>query len=398
MIHFGKEIFERIKVWAISWLPAKGVIPPDEPSEVVNRSEMLAEKEAGGAYYFKRDILDQLKEYFRCISYIKKSHPDAYSLYSKVGASLMPVASVTTEKTLPTIWRSGARPSFGAVAFLSENSEKTLGMKFGCFRKFGDWLPSVEMAPGTLYEIIVFFVGKVKKDKKSRGIPIGFYVAIDDAGSVTLLKEWQTDQVRVQAKSRISRRCGKEFYLPNRVCRIPGMLIEWAEENNETPQEFAKILVSAITNFHASSNSHVRVECSRRKHTAVFGVDMLRTPYFFSDREPVLAPDDEGGHVKRIFHIVKTHKRIQADGSEGYVKSHFRGIRNFVWNGYHVNVTVPEYHHAQLVDLEAGAVMIDDDSPVPSKYITEGEMADKVRGHIANAAREAAWKDHRKAS
>jgi hypothetical protein len=94
-----------------------------------------------------------------------------------------------------------------------------------------------------------------------------------------------------------------------------------------------------------------KIHVRKKRLKAVFSIDVLRTPYFFSDRDPVIT----NGVKKRIFHIVRAHKRL-VGATETYVKTHFRGLRRFVWNGYSVNVTVPGWHHADFAVFDAGAI------------------------------------------
>jgi hypothetical protein len=61
---------------------------------------------------------------------------------------------------------------------------------------------------------------------------------------------------------------------------------------------------------------------------------------------------NENGRRKRIFHIVRPH--VRADGRA--VKMHFRGMRDFAWNGYRIVVTVPGLHHAELSELNRGMI------------------------------------------
>jgi len=113
----------------------------------------------------------------------------------------------------------------------------------------------------------------------------------------------------------------------------------------------------------------VQVNVSNGHLTAVFCIDMLRTPYFFADR-------DIEYKGSKIFHIVRAHRRVGAGGNETFVKSHFRGLREFVWNGYSVRITLAGKHHADLLDANFGSyeegILNDENETIGIK-----ELADK---------------------
>lgn len=75
---------------------------------------------------------------------------------------------------------------------------------------------------------------------------------------------------------------------------------------------------------------------------------------FFRDRE---APD--GGRLRPIFHIVGEHPRVLPSGREIMVREHYRGNREFTWNGYRTLITVPDHHHGRLSSFETDAVKED---------------------------------------
>jgi hypothetical protein len=117
--------------------------------------------------------------------------------------------------------------------------------------------------------------------------------------------------------------------------------------------------------------SMVRVEASKGAEIAVFGVDITRTPYFFKDRDKV-----EG---RRIFHIVRTHQRVRADGTVRPIKTHFRGLRYFRWNGYDIKITVPGWHHKDITSFAAG--LLDDEKYIEGKHMTMEQMGEFLHDH-----------------
>lgn len=99
-------------------------------------------------------------------------------------------------------------------------------------------------------------------------------------------------------------------------------------------EEATAIVVSGLQ----AHGYNLQVRCERDGEVARFGIDLLRTPYFFKDREAV-----DGKRKKKIFHIVRAHKR-NTKGKIKYVRSHFRGQRKFTWAGCKVELIMPGKH------------------------------------------------------
>jgi hypothetical protein len=87
-----------------------------------------------------------------------------------------------------------------------------------------------------------------------------------------------------------------------------------------------------------------------RKGTAVisFAIDMLRTPYFFADRDKTVTVN---GRTHKILHVVRPHLRIGPDGRRHIVRMHFRGLRKFKWNGYSVSIGIAGWHGVAFSDF-----------------------------------------------
>jgi hypothetical protein len=133
------------------------------------------------------------------------------------------------------------------------------------------------------------------------------------------------------------------------------VILDQAKRSGVTPEQVVTGLFTLVANMYEAAQAGViNVEArAPNKLVANFAVDVRRTPYFFKDRDAVVA---DAGHTKRIFHIVRTHTRTTKSGQETAVKTHFRGLRSFVWNGFAVNITVPVRDHLAIADLDVGAL------------------------------------------
>jgi len=335
-------------------------------------------EDVGGYWSFKKDILEKLDQYFFYIRYMRKRDPDAYDLYSRVGAAIVPDTTeyyYQTDKksygSLPPRWSNpDLRPGFGAVSYLSPNEDTFCTTKFSYFRRLYR-TPAHVLKPveGDLYEVTAF----LQHDKnESNGFPVVGYVVVTNeaqivpAQYITLVEHYgKKAQVR------------KATY---------GLLLDksldegWSKKYDrpQNVQEMACFVFSTLADYWEQSQGGIRVTAKKGKVAAMFGVNLLRTPYFFSEREPVYS---EEGHKKKIFHIVRTHER-QTKTKNIYVKSHFRGLRDFIWNGYRVHLSMPETHHRDLLDFTLGAAIIDDDELPAQKYATSAQLGNLMAADI----------------
>lgn len=129
---------------------------------------------------------------------------------------------------------------------------------------------------------------------------------------------------------------------------------EYRRKHNEAAdtieQYISWMFCTAAQLFAATDSAGLQVRASKGGITSTFSIDMLRTAYFFRDRDL----KDEGG--RRIFHIVRTHPRV---------RSHFRGARDFTWHGYQIHISVPGLHHWTASSFDVGAYEVEPDTRVP---------------------------------
>lgn len=316
-------------------------VPVAKPKPVVDAGEVY------GRFHFRGDILDQLPLYFKYLRRMRRIDPDAYALYSQIGAHIHPVDATWHREESSAWFRAGHRPSFGCVSFCAPDNEhadgKWIGIKFAYFQKFRRWKQGVAPQPTRtgeqIYEVTGYFDEASDKKLGASGVPVQFYVGVSPDGSIRPLKqrEWRKIGPAVE-----------------HLWRYPTMLQHWARDNQRPIENITIGLFLAVAYGIESAETGLRVFARKGGLTASFTIGMERTAYFFRDRD--LEINDKGTR-KKIFHIVRTHKRIVAGGHETYVKSHFRGERRFTWNGARVVITVPGKHHNLLAEAEMEAIM-----------------------------------------
>jgi len=347
-----KNIFRKLILWFRNQPKHKQRERDASPSDI----------ETTGRWYFKRDILDRMDGYMRDARHIMRAAPAMYALYQKTGAVILSQGTLFVASPSAQDMASArfGETSFGAVV-ISKSDEadgESIPITTVCFLKKDTPPANIQRInrPGSVYEV---FACWVDGDAKF-AMPVSFHVHVGEDGGSTLLRE---RRIRVQP-------------LPNGGALMHHLwgvsdglnsVLTYANERNEklgrTPisiDDLAERFLFWAYDVYRNASMDVRIAASKGGTTAVFSVDLLRVPYFFSDRDPVIGPD---GKKKRIFHIVRTHKRVTGD-KETYVRSHFRGLRKFKWNGYSINVTMPGFHHPDILDTPSlGAHHLSKDDP-----------------------------------
>lgn len=351
-------------------------------SRSMRPSSRSEDVEMSGRWFFKKDILDCLDDYIDAARQLKKLSPDTYDLYSKTGAVLassgIVFAADITNKHIMGL--QVGRTSFGAFVMPLSGQGKSgdghVPCKIICFERLSTspWFVEPFSSEGFVYQVSMIWL---KKNSKVSGVA-KFYVHIGKNGDFKLLRE---RGVRKQVLPRsgggvISHSGLWQNDALEKLCRDQKGI------NGEpvTPQEFAKQVFCWAYSSYREASMDVRVAAFKGGVNAVFSVDLLRVPYFFNDRERVVGVD---GKTRKIFHIVRPHKRVTGK-KQTYVKSHFRGLRSFCWNGYMVNVSMPGFHHPDVLDSpDISAVSLSDDVTDTSDYLTPKEVGDSISKRLA---------------
>lgn len=297
-----------------------------------------------GCLYYFGDLLDTLDDYFKSIKHLRKYDPSRYRIYKSLGGQVVNSDSLFKHQKLERFWLEQT-PTFGMVHlrdYGGENVPLSLAYYVKVERPY--FVESSKFSE--IYEVNTFFAKT--KNKNALKYADKFHVAVGPGGEIKLLKEIVRYKVSVGG-GMVNR---KKF-------QYPSYILEWIaqldkDSDIENPQEMAQFVFALIANSIVSANAGIQVSVKSGGANAVFNIDMLRTPYFFKDREKTV---NKRGRTKKIFHIVRTHKRQTRRYGEVYVKAHFRGLQRFHWNGYEVNIKSPkrDYH---LIDFDAPMVSV----------------------------------------
>jgi hypothetical protein len=207
------------------------------------------------------------------------------------------------------------------------------------------------------------------------GIPQQYAVCVEKStGKVRVLRQLIDSSVRLRD------RWGDHFRIPNKRWGVPTDYLNWAVGREQhSPEDYLRrcFIEAALMYESAALGSLVRVEVTKGNLSAVFGVEIKRTSYFFKDRDVTLTTS---GTRKPIFHIVRPHPRKTKHG-EVMVPMHFRGLKEFEWAGYKVAITIPGRDHFVLPEIDIGMVQVEDDM-IGKGYITEGELGKRLKRHL----------------
>lgn len=289
-------------------------------------------KEHYGSHYYLGDLLDQLDAVFHDLPKFKKSDPEAYKLYSKIGATVRSSDAILATYLEPYVAKQ--LPTFGCMYMGVEPKDVDYApMRFAYILK--ETRPiNVQTTNATVYRCGLTFSLDDKVAATS------FYVAVAN-GSIKPLKVCQPAQ-HVVGKGT------KKAFFYRMEWKWPDALEELAKKVDRDIEEYAGELFSVIANAAYEREKGVTVSVKKRGKRAVFSIDMLRAPYFFYDREKVV---NENGRTKKIFHYVRGHERTFEDGKKKFVKGHWRGLRKFSWNGYDVRIGMPGLNDMALSDI-----------------------------------------------
>jgi hypothetical protein len=247
---------------------------------------------------------------------------------SRIGAQIINTDTLFQIGHLEPAWLA-QRPSFGAtyMGMRDDREEKTVPLNLGYYRKSRQ-VTGIEMPHRgeEMYEACFFY-----HSIKHGGSLLAIYVAVSPEGSVRCLRQ----------RGRRS-----QWYNP-----VERYWSDNLKEYAETPQQFVSGLFRVLTSAAIGATAGIQILVKHNALTARFNIDMLRTPYFFADRDKVKGPT---GATRRIFHIVRAHERIKGNKRE-VVHTHFKGIRDFVWNGYSVHISVPGLHHVPMHEFDVAS-------------------------------------------
>lgn len=325
---------------AAAWLrPAPSVEPLPEVLRAPAIRRPRREAEHYGAHYYLGDLLDRLEDYFDALKALNKANPKMVDNIKQFGCSVFS-SDALLEEDIERAFVASDYPTFGCCHYGSRDTGRDRAGKwttpeFITFLKVRRPI-NVQATNYTIYNCCIVY----RLDGKFAVAE--FYISIAPDSTVKALKECSPRYHEVGKH-------GKTHTFARMEWAYPVLLQDWVRRRKSSADEEARAVFGLITNAAAMTEQGIAVRVKKAGRVAAFSIDMLRTPYFFSDRDKTV---NVNGRTQRILHIVRPHTR----GDGRVIKAHFRGLRRFSWNGYDVSIAVPGLHYRPLMELNASTV------------------------------------------
>jgi len=109
-------------------------------------------------------------------------------------------------------------------------------------------------------------------------------------------------------------------------------------------------------NMVLTRENSINIIVKKGKDRATITVPSNRWKYFFKDRVKVKT---SSGNTRPIFHAVSSHLREYKNGKVAPIKTHYRGLRSFRWDGYSIKIVMPGKHGAAQASLDLAGEIVD---------------------------------------
>ena len=320
-------------------------------------------------------VLDRLPRYFEHLKMLRNVDADAYTLFARLGGQIA--------------LSDGTRFSIGGISpeFLANPPQ--VRCVFLHSEVDGDGVTEDDMVPASIIYMMRLAGGQVCVNGQSqamipkdgltyryvtvlqyKGKPYvqSCFVHIGDDGTVRALPERQ--QVRQAIPGRHHENSPTSIR-HNRV-EIPSWIRLAAHEKGQTADEWITTVVSICASAKRPDDA-ILVRAHKAGIAAAWTINRRDAKRFFAAREL-----DETGRRRRVLHYVASFDRVTANGVQS-VREHYRGAREFEWQGYDIEVSGLNFHHKDFFDAPIAQVEDDGDGPAPMSMVS---LKKAVRGVV----------------
>mgnify|MGYP001280678920 CR=1 FL=1 len=357
----------------LTWLGLR--YQPYEPEKKPRKPSARREKKHYGAHYYLSDLLDNIDEAFTSMNGLKKADKHLYKIFSKIACHVSD-KNLVVRNTDDNHWKIDVNdiPALGSAYMgtaqknreIEEDNEDKLYPTMVFFRRIKR---PFNVQPTNNITLECGFVFNSERDQLS--MTDIFHVEVYEDGSVQPLKTLMQEPVRLKTNKHDKR---GPYFVRTRW-KYPEMLEQHCIEAKISMSEYVSFVLWGAVNMCVASDQGVQVRVSKGNRRITFAVDMLRTPYFFNDRDKVV---NENGQTKRIFHIVRAHERTMAGGEKKIIRSHTKGLRKFKWNGYSVNILLPGKHINSINEWTTDGIPYVDIESAPEGLVCQTELSKKL--------------------
>jgi len=167
------------------------------------------------------------------------------------------------------------------------------------------------------------------------------YIQVDKlSGEFEAIKVPIIKPVCIPTKHRNKKTDGAYHVIHKQTWDIPDFVdheIKEYDNSEKQRKEVLEELFSICFNWTMRREYGINVIVKKGSDRATFVVPQDRWKYFFKDR---IKAKSINGNTRPIYHSVTSHKRELKSGKTSYVKTHYRGMRHFWWNGYEIRIVM----------------------------------------------------------
>jgi hypothetical protein len=330
------------------------------------------------------DVLLGLDDYFRIFRQMKRSNPEAYDYFRRVGAPLC-FESLSVPTTLidhpPPITNANDLPGYFGV-FLTKSKERARDSLLNDAPSFLDFQLYEKrrrnVAVASPWKYIIYDHTEFHLDRdvltrtERRKMPwagrfaFHYYIGIAPDGIVKALPMQMSDYQRLRNGGEVHH---SRFVVPPALADMCGTM---------TVDQFVALWFTMIRGFCDAALSGVQLSVRKGNETARFGIPLTAVKSFFRDR------DRKGARRSALLHFVGEYS-YERGGRPVTVGEHLRGARRFTWRDYSITISAPGIHVPAPEALGAATLHDDDILPIPRDAVPIGEWGKTVQGIIQQA-------------
>lgn len=304
-------------------------------------------------------VLDRLPQYFEHLRMLKDVDAGAYSLFSTLGGQIA--------------LDDGTRFDVGGVSAEFLANPPQVRCVFLHSEVDADGVTADDMVPASIIYMMKLAGGQICVNDQSiamipaDGITYRYvtvmrfkgkphvatcFVHIDDEGTIRALPE------RLQVHQAIPGRYHQNspHTIRHAKVRVPTWIADMAHDNKMDPDAWLTHVVSLCASAKRADDA-ILVRAHKSGMAAAWTIHRRDAKRFFAARER-----DEDGRRRRVLHYVASFDRVTASGVQS-VREHYRGAREFAWQGYDIEVSGLNFHHKDF--FEAPIEQYEDDGQGP---------------------------------
>lgn len=300
------------------------------------------------------NTLNRLDNTRRVLRKLKKADPDAGEFFAKVGAPLAS-QSMLIQNGMASPAFMNKMPTYLGVFLGCDTADKgqekvNLSAIFAkkiagqsvIYKHLGR-SAAVQPTNGQVYYVsVVYMIGALMHSAS-------FAVSVLPDGSIRPLKCLTATP------------CKPGFY---RMEWRHGAVADIARDNGDTIEGMAGSLFGLVSSAIPDKRS-IRVRAEKGRERIAFRIHRRAAPKFFSDRD---VADKQNN---KIFHYRRGHYRWA--GKEIFVRPCYPGARQFSWNGWNINISIPGF---ELTDIDISGFDISDGiEEKPSGFVGDDALA-----------------------